>query len=83
MHCQVEQNNLQKQLNNAISKIENIEHEQSYYQKKILVSETLLSIPIGETVEIARKDIKDRSVVYAATRLKRKGIYLEHPWQEE
>lgn len=53
-------------------------------KKKILVSETLLSIPVGETVEIARKDIKDRSVVYAATRTKkRKGIYLEHPWQEE
>jgi hypothetical protein len=45
----------------------------SIIKKKILVSETLLSIPVGETVEIARKDIKDRSVVYAATRLKKKG----------
>ena len=30
-------------------------------------------IPIGETIVIARKDITDRSVVYSATRLNKKG----------
>ena len=33
----------------------------------------MLSIPIGETIVIARKDITDRSVVYSATRLNKKG----------
>ena len=32
--------------------------DKAIIKKKILVSETLLSIPVGNTVEIARKDIK-------------------------
>lgn len=51
--------------------------DKSVIKKKILVSETLLSIPVGNTVEIARKDIKDRSVIYAATRLKKKGYLFK------
>lgn len=51
--------------------------DKAIIKKKILVSETLLSIPVGNTVEIARKDIKDRSVIYAATRLKKKGYLFK------
>lgn len=51
--------------------------DKAVIKKKILVSETLLSIPVGNTVEIARKDIKDRSVIYAATRLKKKGYLFK------
>lgn len=51
--------------------------DKAIIKKKILVSETLLSIPVGNTVEIARKDIKDRSVIYAATRLKKRGYLFK------
>lgn len=51
--------------------------DKAIIKKKILISETLLSIPVGNTVEIARKDIKDRSVIYAATRLKKKGYLFK------
>lgn len=51
--------------------------DKAIIKKKILVSETLLSIPVGNTVEIARKDIKERSVIYAATRLKKKGYLFK------
>jgi len=40
---------------------------------RVCIKDTLLSIPIGETIVIARKDITDRSVVYSATRLNKKG----------
>ena len=51
--------------------------DKAIIKKKILISETLLSIPVGNTVEIARKDIKDRSVIYAATRQKKKGYLFK------
>ena len=40
---------------------------------KISVLDTLLSIPIGKSVEIRSKDIKTASVQTALTRLRKKG----------
>lgn len=41
--------------------------------RKISVSDTLKAIPVGGSIVIDRKDITDRSVVYAATRTNKKG----------
>ena len=49
----------------------------SVIKTRICIKDTLLSIPIGQTIEIARRDITDRSVVYAATHLKKKGYLFK------
>nr|UVX43339.1 MAG: hypothetical protein [Bacteriophage sp.]UVX76997.1 MAG: hypothetical protein [Bacteriophage sp.]UVY06806.1 MAG: hypothetical protein [Bacteriophage sp.]UVY41579.1 MAG: hypothetical protein [Bacteriophage sp.]UVY67957.1 MAG: hypothetical protein [Bacteriophage sp.] len=44
---------------------------------RISVTDTLLSIPLGTTIEFLNKDINPRSIIYTISRLKKKGYLFK------
>ncbi|WP_255489028.1 hypothetical protein [Parabacteroides hominis] len=72
LHHQIKQTCCESQQNRATDKY-NKNMTKTPIKTRVCIKDTLLSIPVGETIVIERKDITDRSVVYSATRLNKKG----------